>query len=1467
MENVPEFDSNTPATPLEHPEFAPNAPAFPLTGRQRERAFREQIRMGAPELAAQTSYGGEQPAVSLPPESPKTGTFLDRDEQGNLVAREMLIPNDDDRIGSKKRMIEAAKAAFGEEPYGISPENLKKYPYLGVLQPFAGMADVALRDVNAILGGGAGLIAGAAEEMGMSRVQADKLQRDLNMLVQVGAVNVPKPTPRMMTRPVVRTAETAAPSVERIEFMTGKSIPKPIEAVPEKLPEITTPEGIRARLEQLADVAEAEPRAIPRPESGARLIPATTPYEMRSPRASVGAAANPEAGPLANILPETKEQLIRIFEPELQNKYMLEQKLGEMSSHHMLGEFSPSTLNELNTLNSLGGQARNEVINSVTHRSTEFGDRARALLDREMGTAENIRAINKAEAEARDLASTPLFEQFRSTIIPLDEEGKIQKLLPRLKEAGAIQKANRKMGISGEAAEQRFGDTAIPTAQAFQYAKEALDDLIGKSIREGERGDSRLYTKLKKDLLDAIDNHPDPNVRGVWEKARKAFSIPSEIIEARMAGENALSSKLHWSELKEIYDGYSPEAQAAYRQGLRASLEDILEGKGSQTRINTNLRNTLLAPANLRKISTVYGNEVAENIANGFRHEESMASNAKSIMYRSPTADLKAAQKNWLPSETMPEKAEKLSELAHAPVKSVVKHGFEKIKKSAIEAEAAKANRVREEAARILTLQGAEKEEALAQIYRMILERRQPSGAGTFEIGIPGINRATGGSVLDKMRSVRHREEGGSAGDGPFDDKAIAELPSNVPGTVSPETAKSVLKSFVPEFIQHYQASPDYDPRAPLPEAGKVPRNQPLTLSQMAVPAAMEGLGWWMPGGKAAMAAAPAIGKAAGIAAKAAPAAEEAAIKAATIPNSITEAVDLVKKQAEELGLTLRGQNQSGLSGSQYLTFGNASGGGFDLSKKARSEFVAKFGVPAPTKAFGTFDVRVSDHAGYGGITTPQVTLRTDLGGDTTKLQEMVDFLNRNDRSGAAVEGGVLGAMKTAREAAENPLWMHQDLPIPEEELTRVSTRLPTAVKSTEDPLQIPRLRVETPAMESTPQVYEHNVNLLNTYPGFTAQGSVSDINNSFKDHVKQNLKWLYEQVVPEIRERSKLWYDGGRKITDDLVSQYQRYSTAVHPNSSAAVIAVLSPQKDWFQNVSLSERVHDIFYTKKDFTWSPEMEGISNTIYGKPAYQEALNNIRNKKFKDLDDPIEKAMWLRAYDEAHNTKDFYVISPEGKRMGIMKNEDGTPSKVAWGPNSDIAKAIQALEANGDIKRISPLLGEQHKVRNFYNNIIAPNSKSGDVTIDTHAVAAALLRPLSGNSMEVLHNFGSAPMLDKWQKFRSNRPDLNLPVLFPGSKSTATTGMKGTYGIYADAYRELANELGILPRELQSITWEAVRSLYPETFKTYTNSAAIDNVWKKYAQGKMPRQSVYDEILKLTGAENGIPHPEWASATR
>ena len=111
----------------------------------------------------------------------------------------------------------------------------------------------------------------------------------------------------------------------------------------------------------------------------------------------------------------------------------------------------------------------------------------------------------------------------------------------------------------------------------------------------------------------------------------------------------------------------------------------------------------------------------------------------------------------------------------------------------------------------------------------------------------------------------------------------------------------------------------------------------------------------------------------------------------------------------------------------------------------------------------------------------------------------------------------------------------------------------------------------------------------------------------------------------------------------------------------------------------------------------------------------------------------------------------------------------------------IASAINILE-NPTLENISQQVGEAHKVRSFYNAIIDPDTNHNDVVVDTHAVAAALMSPMSGESTPVQHNFGAS------------------------AGKSSITGVSGTYGLYADAYRDAAAARGVKPIEMQSIVW-------------------------------------------------------------
>ena len=159
----------------------------------------------------------------------------------------------------------------------------------------------------------------------------------------------------------------------------------------------------------------------------------------------------------------------------------------------------------------------------------------------------------------------------------------------------------------------------------------------------------------------------------------------------------------------------------------------------------------------------------------------------------------------------------------------------------------------------------------------------------------------------------------------------------------------------------------------------------------------------------------------------------------------------------------------------------------------------------------------------------------------------------------------------------------------------------------------------------------------------------------------------------------------------------------------------------------------------------------------------------------------------------------------------------------------------SILADDSRENISKALGDNHKVRNFYNNIISPDHGQ-DTTIDTHAVAAALLMPLGGGASQVKEGLGMS-----------------------GPKN-ADTGLKSIYALYSEAYRRAADQAGVLPREMQSTTWEALRGLFsPEEKRDAKLEASVKDTWQQYTKGKIDLAQAQRDILA-----RGIKPPRWAA---
>ena len=357
---------------------------------------------------------------------------------------------------------------------------------------------------------------------------------------------------------------------------------------------------------------------------------------------------------------------------------------------------------------------------------------------------------------------------------------------------------------------------------------------------------------------------------------------------------------------------------------------------------------------------------------------------------------------------------------------------------------------------------------------------------------------------------------------------------------------------------------------------------------------------------------------------------------------------------------------------------------------------------------------------------------------------------------------------------------------------------------------------------------YEKLGDLVSTYDFFpegSKRGSTKDKVDEFVDFVERNVLYLYDTMDSTIRERTKLWYDGANHIAQGFSAKY-----GISQDEASGVLAVLSPQKDWFQNVSLAERVLDSWYNRDSIpAWSSEMDTTAARIW-KAKDNLLIDSIRGKKLSELSDPAEQAAWTRTYDETFNSREFAVITPEG---GILPPSG---KKVGWGSTDEIAKTFKILNNLGDMKALSAALGKMHKVRNFYNNIAYPNSANGYATMDTHAIAAGMFFPVGGNNPITSAGLGGSPV-------------------------SGPNGLYGTYPLFLEGYTRAANKRGVQPREMQSITWEQIRTLFTNKSKPKLDFAS--KTWESYSKG----DTTYEEaIQKIITNHEGFGKPTWVESS-
>ena len=382
---------------------------------------------------------------------------------------------------------------------------------------------------------------------------------------------------------------------------------------------------------------------------------------------------------------------------------------------------------------------------------------------------------------------------------------------------------------------------------------------------------------------------------------------------------------------------------------------------------------------------------------------------------------------------------------------------------------------------------------------------------------------------------------------------------------------------------------------------------------------------------------------------------------------------------------------------------------------------------------------------------------------------------------------------------------------------------------------------------------------------------------------MKANLRFLWDAVDPEERERARQWYVGGHRIATDLSTEF-----GVTLEQAAAVIATLSPEQEWNINISLARRVlalqaqlsagggarfteariQHLLTRRVDAATSYAAQAVRD--YMKVGDSQAVAQekadahlakklvaieadaaaVRGKRWKQLT-PHGRAMLLRVVDEMTNSPSHEVYAPEGHPVGIARNkptpaqerrgEPGNEKKISWKTYSVIDNAISIIE-DGSPENIDVRIGNQHKVRSFFQNLVDPTNPHA-VTVDTHSTAAAWMQPFGGGSLQVTQTLGASAK---------------------GSAGDNNSGLMGMNPFVAQAHFELAEELGVLPREVQSVTWESLRAMFsPAAKRNKQLSADVADVWNNYTTlSKMKLSEVHDAIQAKAGVRARF---DWADS--
>jgi hypothetical protein len=413
--------------------------------------------------------------------------------------------------------------------------------------------------------------------------------------------------------------------------------------------------------------------------------------------ALVGAAAPPVARGLGNAanavanwakpLPQDVAQFSKpainrvsraVGDDDLLNSYA--RQAQELGPEGMLADMGPNLRGQASAIATQPGAGQRMIVDAMENRADGARQRITQDLDATLGPARNrVQMEENVVGQARTQAS-PHYDVFYRTPVPMTPE--LQSVVPRLRAAGVLAKAQRLAAIEGRdprVLEEVVDDVMtpmtglrrtqrqrVPTGQEWDYMKRAADDLAAAA--DPGSNEQRLFRSLARDIRYSVDEALSPGQPDAspWALARQMSGDGRQFREGLEEGATAFARGTHPDQLAADLARMPYVQRQGFNEGARGQIRDIMGNAATAQGENgaTAARRALGSEYARDKIAmvasqpggpttqtpvrtTVQGRQAADRLVGRLDAETTFANTRQQTYQGTQTAARKAAQQEF----------------------------------------------------------------------------------------------------------------------------------------------------------------------------------------------------------------------------------------------------------------------------------------------------------------------------------------------------------------------------------------------------------------------------------------------------------------------------------------------------------------------------------------------------------------------------------------------------------------------------------------------------------------------------------------------------------------------------------------------------------------------------------------------------------------------------------------------------